>query len=155
MEIRVAANPVWSEAFLREMIATWTTIPLAKLMDAGKVDLMQAAPDPLSPKSDIADFVAGVADFEDYTQKTLALLVPVNLGQDVEGGTQTFTWTITSDPVLSPNSIVGYYLTAVSGALACYEVFDVPVQMAEYADSLVLVLQLPLQSYQTPTGLPA
>jgi len=155
VEVRTSAAPVYSEVFAKLVSASWKLAAPGAVITGGTVNLLKGTPDPLSPKTDLADFTALEADFTDYVAPAAALLVNVNLGQNVEGATQTAVFTMTTDPAVTANTITGYYVVDAVGNLAVYEIFEVPVQMAEYGDQLVLVIQLPVQSYQTPTGLPA
>jgi hypothetical protein len=149
MQDRKSQNPVYSEAWLRKLLAVLNTIPGSALLTGANVKLFKADGFTPTPQNVLADFATHEATFTDYVQKAVAATLPVNLGANVEGAVQTVTWNMVTNPTTTSNSIGGYYVVDSASIIVCYESFASPVPMTVYTDALTLLLKLPMASFQS------
>lgn len=150
MPIRQTNSLIYTEAFSRTVVAAFKAAPVAALMTVLTAHLIQTEGFEPTPQMDAADLEAGEADFTDYVAKAVVLTEPANVGPDVEGGISTVSWNMTTDPVVTTNTIYGYFLET-NGDLVAAEMFPEgqSVNMVEVGDFLTLNLAVMVQNFQS------
>lgn len=150
MQVRVSQAPVYTQDYLRRVADAYKTNPAAALLPTPAIGLIKDSGFNPNPATTLAEATAAECDFTDYARKTPTLSDGVNLGVSIEGVTGTGTYTITTDPVVTDNTVLGYFVTDGTIVVAA-ELFGdgQSVEMAEPGDQLLVVMQLPLMSYQS------
>jgi len=150
MPNRTSVSPIYSEEFMRKVVAAFKTDPAAALAPNLMCRLIKQLAFNPTPASVEADFVAVEADFTDYVEKAVTLIEPANVGADVEGAIATVNYNMVTDPVVVENTVYGYFLES-DGVIVCSEMFaeGQSVNMANVGDYLTMNLILPIQDYQS------
>lgn len=150
MPIRSTNEVVYSEEFARVVVAAIKTNPAAALAVAPMVRLIQEESFSPTPATTLAEVVAVEADFTDYAEKALTMTEPANVGPDVEGAIGTVNFNMTTDPVVTQNTIYGYFIEATD-VLVLTEMFATgqQVSMANVGDFLTLNVAIPFRDYQS------
>lgn len=150
MPVRQTGSVIYSEEFNRVVAAAFKTNPAAALMVTPMCRLIKTEGFVITPATTLAQVEAEEADFTDYVEKATTLTEPVNVGPDVEGLISTVTWNMSTDPVVTENTIYGYFIEA-AGVLVMSEMFAAgqQVSMANVGDYLTINLSWPLQDYQS------
>lgn len=150
MSVRQSQSLIYSETFIRSVVAAFKTVPGAALMVTLTAHLIKTEGFEPTPQMDAATVEAQEADFTDYVAKAVVLIEPANVGPDVEGGIATVTWNMTTDPIGTSNTVYGYFLETAGDLVGC-EMFAAgqQVNMANIGDYLSLNLAVMLQDYQS------
>jgi len=150
MPTRQTQSLTYAEVFSRIVIAAFKTNPAAAVMPTITAHLIMEEGFALSPQTTTAEAEAAEADFTDYVAKAVTLVEPANVGSQVEGAIATVMWNMTTDPVVTTNTIYGYFLES-AGDFVAGEMFPEgqSVTMAELADYLILNLVVMFQNYQS------
>ena len=150
MPVRQTESLIYSEAFIRTVVAAFKTNPAAALMATLTAHLIQTEGFEPNPQMVAADLEAEEADFTDYVAKAVTLIEPANVGPQVEGAIATVNWSMTTDPVVTTNTVYGYFLEA-DGDFVCAEMFasGQEVFMALVGDYLTLNLAVMVQDYMS------
>lgn len=153
MNVRESINPVYSRAFLERVAAAYKTDPAAALVVTPQLHLIKDESFEPDPSRSAADYAAVEADFTDYAASAITLSAPVNLGPDVVGPTANNSFLITTDPVVTENTIYGYWIEDATEVI-CGEMFaeGQEVTMGSPGDQLVVISALPIQAWQSVEG---
>lgn len=154
MHVRQTQSVVYSSAFLEKVAGALKVNPAAALIGAPEVHLIKGEGFGPTPATDAAAFAAVEADFTDYNFQVPVLSAPVNIGPSVEGVSAVVTFTLITDPTVVGNTVRGWWMED-GGDVVCSEMFpeDQSVQLAAVGDQLVLVISLPLQCFQSVSGI--
>lgn len=145
MHTRQTASPIYSEEFAKFVLAAYLTNPAAALLDTPVVGLWRDPAFNPTPQSTKADFDAAKCTFTDYAKQALGGVTPVTIGVPgyaVQGVPQ---WAMTTDPVVTGNIVLGYWVEDADRVVA-YEKFadDEVVAMNALGNTLILEVLLPL-----------
>lgn len=144
MHIRESKNPVYSYAFQRTVAAALGSRPAAALMDTATLHLFQGDSFVPTPQTALADFTDAECDFTDYVATAYVPAVPANIGPDIPGATGTGEYAVTTDPIVTANTVTGWWIESGTVVVA-FERFDDAdrVNMATTGDRLILAVDLP------------
>lgn len=151
MHTRESQDIMYALRMGRALAAALGTDPGAALIPTATVRLWKDEAFNPTPDTVTADFLAAEADFTDYVAKSFTPGVPANLGQYVPGASGTVTWTMTTDPVVTTNTIWGYWVSS-GGEVWAFERFAEgrEVEMVNVGDQLVLTVALPMPLIPEP-----
>lgn len=149
MRIYTTQTFQWTDQALDVILAAMKTNPAAALFPTLKLRLGKTENFVVTPTTTKADADAQQADFTDYVEVSVTLSDPVNLSANADGVTVSGTFTMTTSPPVTTNTVWNYYL--ISGTILLGgEKFagGASISMALTGDFATINVQLPLRFEQ-------